>query len=105
MPAGLSYHRENKYKPMRGRFVPDKIPKRYKVIQLGSNQVRRPSPLTSGLSTQYTGDICLVLVGLVACGERWPIFERYTFVTSITGAVHHDSHQDNNAFMQESMEN
>ncbi len=30
---------ENRYKPTRGRFVLEQIPKHYKVIQLGSNQV------------------------------------------------------------------
>ena len=52
--------------------------------------VRRPSLCTSRLSTLNACDVCLGLVGLVACGERWPMFGRHNFVTFVMQVVLRD---------------
>ena len=49
-------------------------------------------------STLCACDVCLVLVGLVACGEQELIFKQYKFVRSVTGVVHHNNCQDNPVF-------
>ena len=49
--------------------------------------IQQPGPFISCLSALYACNVCLSLVGLVACGKWWSIFECYNFVTLMTQAV------------------
>ena len=65
-------------------------PSRFHLLYWPLPIVRRPKPCTSCLSTLYACNTCLGLVGLVACGKRWPIFGCHNLVTFVMQAVCRD---------------